>query len=99
MEVDGEELDAAAHGARHALDRPEEEAHDTHAGVGEEGERLDEQPGIEDDLLQVVARPDGAQQAGRLRAHEAEGDRVARPHERRRVSGLEAPALRSHATA
>jgi hypothetical protein len=81
-------------GARHALDRAEEAAHDPRARVLQERVGLLQEPRVEDDVLEIGAHAERIQEPGRLPGGEAARERVARAYERRRVCELEALRLR-----
>ena len=99
MEVHGQQLDGDTGSPRHALDGTEERAQHPDVRVLQEGVGLDEQSRVEDDVLEVAARRECAEEARRLSAHEAARDGVARTDERCRVRQRESPSLRRHRVA
>ena len=71
FEVGGQIADTRTGGARHPLDRPEEPAHDSDPGVLQQRERPDQQPGVQDHVLQITTGAKGIEEAHRLACDEA----------------------------
>ena len=88
-EVAGNELHVVPAVAQRALGRAHEDATEVDVRLGEELERLGEQPAVDDEILPVVADREHFEQRRRLGGTEPERERIARAKEVDRVGERE----------